>query len=325
MEDATQALRDEMSKKSSQSLANELKPYVAPFRHDGSGEFHLKSHKTNEKGGLDKEGATKIIEANRERLADFQEKLYAQDRWSLLLIFQGMDAAGKDSAIKSVFDGVNPQGCEVTSFKQPSSRELDHDFLWRSMIALPQRGRIGIFNRSYYEECLVVRVHPEILAKEKMPQRLVTKNIWRERFEDISAMERYLARNGTVILKFFLNVSKQEQRERFLDRLDEPAKNWKFSLADISERALWAKYQAAYQEMIRHTSTKSAPWHVVPADHKWFARVVIGSTIVAALDRLDLQFPKVDKAELSEFKQVRKALLAEGGEKTAAGAGEKAK
>jgi PPK2 family polyphosphate:nucleotide phosphotransferase len=312
-----------MSKKSSQPIADTLKPYVAPFRFDGAGEFHLKSHKTNEKGDLDKDKGEKIIEANRKRLNDFQEKLYAQDRWSLLLIFQGMDAAGKDSAIKSVFDGVNPQGCEVTSFKQPSSSELDHDFLWRSMIALPQRGRIGIFNRSYYEECLVVRVHPEILAKEKMPQRLVTKNIWRERFEDISAMERYLARNGTVILKFFLNVSKQEQRERFLDRLDEPAKNWKFSLADISERALWAKYQAAYQEMIRHTSTKSAPWHVVPADHKWFARVVIGSTIVAALDRLDLQFPKVDKAELSEFKLVRKALLAEGGEKTAAG--EKAK
>ena len=314
-----------MSKKSSQPIADTLKPYVAPFRFDGAGEFHLKSHKTNEKGDLDKDKGEKIIEANRKRLNDFQEKLYAQDRWSLLLIFQGMDAAGKDSAIKSVFDGVNPQGCEVTSFKQPSSRELDHDFLWRSMIALPQRGRIGIFNRSYYDECLVVRVHPEILAKEKMPRQLVTKNIWRERFEDISAMERYLARNGTVILKFFLNVSKQEQRERFLDRLDEPAKNWKFSLADISERALWAKYQAAYQEMVRHTSTKSAPWHVVPADHKWFARVVIGSTIVAALDRLDLQFPKVDKAELSEFKQVRKALLAEGGEKTAAGAGEKAK
>jgi PPK2 family polyphosphate:nucleotide phosphotransferase len=200
----------------------------------------------------------------------------------------------------------------VTSFKQPSSLELDHDFLWRSMRALPERGRIGIFNRSYYEECLVVRVHPEVLAKEKIPSRLVTKNIWRERFEDISAMERYLARNGTVILKFFLNLSMEEQRERFLDRLDEPAKNWKFSKADIAERALWPKYQAAYQEMIRHTSTKLAPWHVVPADHKWFARVVIGSTIVAALDKLDLKFPTVDKADLSEFKQVRQALLNEG-------------
>jgi PPK2 family polyphosphate:nucleotide phosphotransferase len=301
-----------MAKNSSQSFSDQLKPFVAPFRIDGSGEFHLKSHKTNEKGGLDKEKAEKIIEANRKRLSDFQEKLYAQDRWSLLLVFQGMDASGKDSAIKSVFDGVNPQGCEVHSFKQPSSRELDHDFLWRTAIALPERGRIGIFNRSHYEECLVARVHPEILAKQKIPPELVTKDIWRERFEDISAFERHLTRDGTVILKFFLNVSKEEQRQRFLDRLEEPAKNWKFSMADIAERALWGKYQAAYQEVIRHTSTKSAPWLVVPADHKWFARVVIGSAIVSALDRLDLKFPDVDKASLQEFKQVRTALLAEG-------------
>ena len=301
-----------MSKKKHQPLAAELKPYVAPFQFDGSGEFHLKSHKTNEKGGLDKDKGEKIIEANRKRLSDFQAKLFAQDNWSLLLIFQGMDAAGKDSAIKSIFDGINPQGCEVHSFKQPSTLELDHDFMWRSMTALPQRGRIGIFNRSYYEECLVVRVHAEILAKEKIPPKLVTRNIWRERFEDISAIERYLARNGTVILKFFLNVSREEQRERFLERLDEPSKNWKFSMADVAERALWAKYQAAYQEVVRHTSTNLAPWHVVPADHKWFARVVIGSTIVSALDRLDLKFPKVDEASLQEFKQVRKALLAEG-------------
>jgi PPK2 family polyphosphate:nucleotide phosphotransferase len=301
----------QMSKKpkhSSQSLAAELKPFVAPFRVDGTSEFHLKSHNTAEKGGLDKDKGEKIIDANRKRLNDFQERLYAQDRWSLLLIFQGMDAAGKDSAIKSVFDGVNPQGCEVTSFKQPSSRELDHDYLWRSMVALPERGRIGIFNRSYYEECLVVRVHPETLAKEKLPPKLVTRNIWRERFEDISNFERYLARNGTVVLKFFLNVSRQEQRERFLDRLDEPAKNWKFSMADISERQLWGKYQAAYQEMVRHTASHAAPWIVVPADHKWFARVVIGSAIVSALDELDLQFPKVGAAELEEFKKVRKAL-----------------
>jgi PPK2 family polyphosphate:nucleotide phosphotransferase len=300
-----------MGKQSEKSLADQLKPFVASFCVDGTNEFHLKSHKTAEKGGLDKDKGEKIIEANRKRLSDFQEKLYAQDRWSMLLIFQGMDAAGKDSAIKSVFDGVNPQGCEVVSFKQPSTLELDHDFMWRSMIALPRRGRIGIFNRSYYEECLVVRVHPEILGKQKLPRKLVTRNIWRERFEDISAIERYLARNGTVILKFFLNVSKQEQRERFLGRLDEPSKNWKFSMADIAERALWAKYQAAYQEVIRHTASKVAPWHVVPADHKWFARVVIGSTIVSALEKLDLQFPKVDKAELSEFKQVRQALLDE--------------
>jgi PPK2 family polyphosphate:nucleotide phosphotransferase len=301
-----------MSKKPKQPLADELKPFVAPFCFDGSGKFHLKSHKTDEKGGLDKQKGETIIEANRGRLNDFQERLYAQDRWSLLLIFQGMDAAGKDSAIKSVFEGVNPQGCEVTSFKQPSTKELDHDFMWRAMVALPERGRIGIFNRSYYEECLVVRVHPEILAKEKIPQRLITKNIWRERFEDISAIERYLTRNGIVIVKFFLNISKEEQRQRFLDRLEDPAKNWKFSMDDIAERALWPRYMAAYQDMIRHTSTRAAPWHVVPADHKWFARVVIGSTIVAALDRLDLHFPKVDKAELSEFKRVRQALLEEG-------------
>ena len=316
-----------MSKQPSPPLAVQLKPFVTPFRYEGSGEFHLKSHKTNEKGGLDKDKAGKIMDANRKRLNDFQEKLYAQDRWSVLLIFQGMDAAGKDSAIKSIFEGVNPQGCEVHSFKQPSTLELHHDFMWRSAIALPQRGRIGIFNRSYYEECLVVRVHPEILAKEKIPPRLVTRNIWRERFEDISAFERYLTRNGMIILKFFLNVSKEEQRERFLERLDEPSKNWKFSMADVAERGLWGKYQAAYQELIRYTSSAVAPWHVVPADHKWFARVVIGSTIIAALDKLDLKFPKVDPASLQEFKQVREALQAEGkgGAKKVAVAGKAAK
>lgn len=301
-----------MSNKSSQSLSDQLKPFIAPFRFDGSGKFHLKSHKTNEKGGLDKDKAERILEANRKRLNDFQERLYAQDRWSLLLIFQGMDAAGKDSAIKSIFEGVNPQGCEVYSFKQPTSHELDHDFMWRTMIALPERGRIGIFNRSYYEECLVTRVHPELLAKEKIPPRLITKNIWRERFEDISAVERYLARNGTVILKFFLNVSKEEQRQRFLGRLDEPSKNWKFSMGDISERARWPRYQAVYQEIVRHTSTALAPWYVVPADHKWFARAVIGSIIVSALEKLDLKFPRADKASLQEFKQVQKALESEG-------------
>ena len=301
-----------MNKKSSQSLAVELDRFVAPFRIDGSREFHLKSHESAEKGGLDKDKGEKIIEANRKRFSDFQEKLYAQDRWSLLLIFQGMDAAGKDSAIKAIFDGVNPQGCEVTSFKQPSTKELNHDFLWRGAVALPLRGHIGIFNRSYYEECLVVRVHPDLLAKQRIPPILVGKNIWRERFEDISAFERYLTRQGTVILKFFLNVSKQEQRQRFLSRLDEPAKNWKFSMQDVTERALWGKYQAAYQEVVRRTSSAVAPWYVVPADHKWFARVVIGSTIVRALDGLNLRFPRVDKASLEEFKEVRAALENEG-------------
>jgi PPK2 family polyphosphate:nucleotide phosphotransferase len=315
-----------MSKKPSQSLAVQLKPFIAPFRVDGSGKFHLKSHKTDEKGGLDKFKAEKILEANRKRLSDFQEKLYAQNRWSLLLIFQGMDAAGKDSAIKHIFEGVNPQGCEVHSFKQPTSQELEHDFMWRCVIALPERGHIGIFNRSYYEECLVTRVHPDLLVKEKIPSRLVTKNIWRERFEDISAVERYLARNGTVILKFFLNISKEEQRKRFLDRLDDPSKNWKFSMADVAERALWNRYMAVYQDIVRHTSTEVAPWHVVPADHKWFARVVIGSAIVSTLDTLNLRFPRADKGSLQEFKQVRMALLEEGkgGAKKAA-AGKSAK
>ena len=315
-----------MSKKPSQSLAVQLEPFITPFRFDGSGTFHLKSHKTDEKGGLNKDRAETILEANRKRLSDFQEKLYAQNRWSLLLIFQGMDAAGKDSAIKHIFEGVNPQGCEVHSFKQPTSQELEHDFMWRCVIALPERGHIGIFNRSYYEECLVTRVHPDLLVKEKIPSRLVTKNIWRERFEDISAVERYLARNGTVILKFFLNISKEEQRKRFLDRLDDPSKNWKFSMADVAERALWNRYMAVYQDIVRHTSTEVAPWHVVPADHKWFARVVIGSAIVSTLDKLNLRFPRADKGSLQEFKQVRVALLEEGkgGAKKAA-AGKSAK
>ena len=304
--------KPETSPAKNTSFATELRPFVAPYCFDGRGDFQLRSCKTADKGGIDKDKGEKIIEANRKRLSDFQEKLYAQDRWSLLLIFQGMDASGKDSAIKSVFDGVNPQGCEVTSFKQPSAHELDHDFMWRSKVALPERGRIGIFNRSYYEECLITRVHPEVLASERIPPSLITRNIWRERFEDIAAFERYLARNGTVILKFFLNVSKEEQRKRFLDRLDEPSRNWKFSMADITERAQWAKYQAAYQEIVRHTSSTVAPWYVVPADHKWFARMVIGSAIVSALERLNLHYPRVDAASLEEFKQVRKALQGEG-------------
>jgi PPK2 family polyphosphate:nucleotide phosphotransferase len=299
---------------SAKTSASALKSYVEPYRVDGSKTFHLKAHDTHASGGLHKETGKKIIEANRRRLQELQEKLYAQDRWSLLLIFQGMDAAGKDSAIKSVFDGINPQGCQVTSFKQPSTNELDHDFMWRSTIALPQRGRIGIFNRSYYEELLVVRVHPEILAKQKIPPELVSKHIWHERFEDVAAFEKYLARNGTVVLKFFLNVGKEEQRQRFLDRLDEPAKNWKFSAADIAERALWDKYQDAYQDLVANTATEYAPWHVVPADRKWFSRVVIGSAIVDALEKLDLAFPEVDGDALKEFKLVREALEKEGSE-----------
>jgi PPK2 family polyphosphate:nucleotide phosphotransferase len=301
-----------MSKKPSKSLAQELDRYITPFRHDGSGQFHLNKYKTNEKGDLDKEKAQEILDANKRRLVEFQEKLYAQDRWSLLIVLQGMDAGGKDSAIKAIFEGINPQGCEVHAFKAPSTKELDHDFLWRHVIALPERGHIGIFNRSHYEECLVTRVHPAILAKEKLPQKLVTKNIWKERFEDISAFERYLCRNGTVVLKFFLNLSREEQRQRFLDRLEDPSKQWKFSMDDIKERALWPRYQAVYQDIVRHTATSHAPWYVVPADHKWFARVVIGSAIVAALEKLDLRFPRADKASVAEFENVRKALEREG-------------
>jgi len=303
-----------MTKKdsASQPLAKQVKPYVDPFRVDGSREFHLKSHKPGEKGGLDKDAAHKIVDRNRGRIRELQEKLYAQDRWSLLLIFQGMDAAGKDSAIENVMSGINPQGCEVYSFKQPSTKELDHDFLWRSTICLPERGRIGIFNRSYYEEMLVVRVHPDVLARERIPAQLVTRSIWRERFEDVAAFEKYLARNGTVILKFFLNVSKEEQRKRFLDRLEQPAKNWKFSLGDVAERALWDKYHAAYQDVVRNTSAKHAPWFVVPADHKWFARTVISSAIVTAMENLDLKFPDPKKGKGDELKKARDALEKEG-------------
>jgi len=304
------------------SIATELQPYVRPFRIDGSEEFHLKLFRRNENGDLDKDEGKSIIEANRKRLSELQERLYAQNRWSLLLIFQGMDAAGKDSAIESVFEGVNPQGCDVHSFKRPSDEELDHDFMWRAACRLPERGRIGIFNRSYYEECLIVRVHPEVLAAERLPPKLVTKNIWRERFEDIRAFERYLSRNGTVVLKFFLNLSKEEQRKRFLERLAEPEKNWKFSLDDVIERKSWDRYQAAYQDMIRNTATPVAPWYVVPADRKWFARVVIGSVIISALDKLDLQFPKIDKAVLEEFKRAKAALEKEGARREG-GAGKK--
>ena len=237
--------------------------------------------------------------------------LYAQDRWALLLAFQAMDAAGKDSTIKHVMSGVNPQGCQVYSFKAPSTEELDHDFLWRSTRCLPERGRIGIFNRSYYEEVLVVRVHKEILAGQRLPSRLVTPRIWDERFEDINAFERYLARNGVAVLKFFLHVSPEEQRKRFLERLEMPEKNWKFSAADLGERARWQDYMNAYEEMIRHTSTRHAPWFVVPADHKWFTRLVVAGAICDAMVGLDLAYPQVDAAKKAELEHLRTALEAE--------------
>ncbi len=243
-------------------------------------------------------------------MSAMQEKLYAQDRWSLLLIFQAMDAAGKDGTIKHVMSGINPQGCEVHSFKAPSSEDLDHDFLWRSSRALPERGRIGIFNRSYYEEVLVVRIHKEILAAEKLPDKLVSKQIWKERFEDIRAYEQHLARNGTVVRKFFLHVSKKEQKKRFLARLDEPSKNWKFSAGDLKERTHWDDYQNAYEEMIQETATAEAPWYVVPADNKWYTHLIVASAIVEALDSLDLRFPVVTDEQRTALQEARKALSA---------------
>jgi PPK2 family polyphosphate:nucleotide phosphotransferase len=242
-------------------------------------------------------------------LADLQGKLYAQDHWGVLIVLQAMDAAGKDGTIKHVMSGINPQGVQVNSFKSPSSEELDHDFLWRSMKVVPERGRIGIFNRSYYEEVLVVRVHPEFLLSQKLPPRLVTRRIWDERYEDINAFERYLSRNGILVLKFFLCVSKGEQKRRFLERLDMPDKNWKFSMADAKERGFWDDYMTAYEDAIEATSTEWAPWHVVPADNKWFTRIVVALTIIRALEGLDLNYPKVGKAKRKELAAVRKALV----------------
>jgi PPK2 family polyphosphate:nucleotide phosphotransferase len=258
-----------------------------------------------------KRHADELLASGVSRLSELQELLYAQDRWSLLLIFQAMDAAGKDGTIKHVMSGVNPQGCEVYSFKAPTHEELDHDYLWRTTRRLPERGRIGVFNRSYYEEVLVVRVHPEILAGQKMPRPLVTKKIWKERFDDISALERYLGRNGVVIRKFFLHVSKDEQKRRFLKRMEEPEKRWKFSVGDLKERERWDDYMNAYQSAIRHTSAPWAPWVVVPADHKWFARLVVVAAIIDALESLHLEFPTLDKSELRELAVARVALEAE--------------
>jgi len=258
-----------------------------------------------------KPAADELMSDGLARLTDLQERLYAQDRWSILLIFQAMDAAGKDGTIKHVMSGVNPQGCEVHSFKAPSTEELDHDFLWRTSRVLPRRGHIGIFNRSYYEETLVVRVHQNILARQQLPPALVTRNIWRERFEDINNYERYLARQGVVIRKFFLHVSKEEQRLRFLKRLDEADKHWKFSPADVGERAHFAEYMRAYEDTIRHTSTEWAPWHVIPADRKWFTRLAVAAAIVDTIEALDPRFPSADPKVRTELMKIRTALAAE--------------
>jgi PPK2 family polyphosphate:nucleotide phosphotransferase len=275
--------------------------------------FRLKDIDPGDTDGFsgDKDDAEALLAEGTLRLAELQDKLYAQDRWAVLAIFQAMDAAGKDGAIKHVFSGLNPQGCMVEAFKAPSTTELDHDFLWRHALALPRRGHIGIHNRSWYEEVLVARVHPEVLARQKLPPGLETKNIWDERLEDIAAFERYLGRQGIVLLKFFLHISPEEQKRRFLARIDAAEKNWKFSAADVAERQRWKDYQSAYEQAIRATATTAAPWHVVPADHKWFTRLVVSETIAAAMEGLDLRYPEVAPEEQARLQAAKAALLRE--------------
>jgi PPK2 family polyphosphate:nucleotide phosphotransferase len=279
------------------------------YRIENGKHFRLKDFDPADTGGWKSAGETKEqLQKDVAHMEELQAKLYAQDQWALLLIFQALDAAGKDGTIKHVMSGVNPEGCQVYSFKKPSDTELQHDFLWRTTRHLPERGHIGIFNRSYYEEVLVVRVHPEVLEGEKVPPSLVTKDIWKERFEDIRCFERHMARNGTVIRKFFLHLSKKEQKQRFLARLDEPEKHWKFSEADVHEREHWDNYQEAFEDMIRHTASEHAPWYVVPADHKWFTHLVVAAAIVETLEDLKLSYPKVDAAKLKEIRAARKML-----------------
>jgi PPK2 family polyphosphate:nucleotide phosphotransferase len=284
---------------------------TAKFRAPVNGSFRLANYSTSHKGSPTKEEARALLEKNCSRMHLLQEKLYAQNSWGLLIILQALDAAGKDSLIEHVMSGVNPQGCEVHSFKRPSDEELDHDFLWRTTRRVPERGRIGIFNRSYYEEMLVVRVHPEFLARQRLPPAVVTKNIWRDRAEDINAFERYLTRNGIAVLKFFLHVSKEEQRQRFLARIEEPEKNWKFAPADVEERALWDDYMRAYDEAVRRTSTSEAPWYVVPADQKWFSRLLVSEVIVERLEDMKLAFPRLDSKRRAELQRIRQKLMEE--------------
>jgi len=290
----------------------QVEKFIRPYRITKGKGFRLKDIDPADTRGLKSEQkgeAQALLAQGVDWLAEEQEKLYAQDRWGVLLVFQAMDAAGKDSTVEHVMSGVNPQGVHVTSFKAPSAEELDHDFLWRCARALPERGRIGIFNRSYYEEVLVVRVHQEYLARQKLPRGCVTEDIWQERFEAIRNFEQYLARNGYLILKFFLHVSRDEQKKRFLERLDNPEKHWKFSSADVHERRFWKDYMRAYEDMIRHTATEHAPWYVVPADNKWFTRLAVAAAIVAGIERLDLAFPKVDAAKRKDFAEARELLL----------------
>jgi PPK2 family polyphosphate:nucleotide phosphotransferase len=296
-----------------QEILDQLEKYVDPFRITKGKNFRLKDFDPADTCGLkmDKGEAAKLLQRGNEWLAEEQEMLYAQDRWSVLLIFQAMDAAGKDGTIKHVMSGVNPQGCQVFSFKQPSSEDLDHDFMWRYAKSLPERGRIGIFNRSYYEEVLVVRVHPEILERQKLPPKLVSKHIWDERLADIAHFEDYMTRQGTLVLKFFLNVSRKEQKNRFMERLDKPKKNWKFSASDVHERRFWSDYMYAFEEAISATASKHAPWYIVPADNKWFTRLFVAAAIVSAIEELSLSFPKIDDKMKKELAAARAELAGE--------------
>ena len=299
-----------MKKKEMKEVIKKARKLAEPFRVTDDS-FRLKDFDPGETlqfNSEDKPRAKEALATGISLLAELQDRLYAQDRWAVLLIFQAMDAAGKDGAIKHVMSGVNPQGCQVFSFKSPTNEDLDHDFLWRCLKNLPERGRIGIFNRSYYEETLVVRVHRDFLEKERLPPELVTKDIWKERFHDIRSFERYLTRNGVCIRKFFLNVSKKEQKKRFLERIEEPEKNWKFSANDAKEREYWDDYMEAYEDTIRNTATKEAPWYVVPADNKWFTRVVVGAAVIEALDDLDLEYPKVSASKLKELEEAKRTL-----------------
>jgi len=314
MIDKTSKKLADMQSLSKKELIQRAKTFSKRYCVGDGNKFKLKDYKTTphfDLGVEDKPMVKQALQLGVDALAALQDILYAQDRWSLLVIFQAMDAAGKDGAIKHVMSGINPQGCQVSSFKSPSAEDLDHDFLWRCQKHLPERGRIGIFNRSYYEEVLVVRVHEQILRSQKLPTELVTKNIWEERYKDIRNFEKYLHRNGTIVIKVFLNVSKDEQRKRFIERVDDPDKNWKFSASDAKERGFWKDYMESYQEMIRNTSTDNSPWYVIPADNKSYARIAVASAIIHALDQMDLEYPKVSKEKVVELQEIKKALLAE--------------
>lgn len=300
--------------------------FSRPYRIRKGSKFRLKDHDPGDTGGLDNEdrpAAQEALGIGRAAMSELQDRLYAQDRWSVLLIFQAMDAAGKDSAIKHVMSGVNPQGCQVFSFKAPTSEELDHDYMWRCAKSLPERGRIGIFNRSYYEEVLVVKVHEQILASQRLPAELVTKDIWSQRYEDMRNFERYLARNGTIVRKFFLNVSRDEQKKRFLERIDQPDKNWKFSAADARERQHWDAYMESYETMIRETSTPESPWYVVPADNKWYTRLVVAAAVVDTLASLRIGYPELDAKQTAQLQEAKSILEAEGGKRAGADGGGK--